>query len=154
MFSRIAVVNRGEPAMRLTRAVRELNAEHGYGIRVIALHTESERRATFVRAASGRLRTRTPRRVLRATPHPSPCFVDSSVKPARSAAPSSSVSVVGTRVAQPRSRHMWDCFLGSRSVGPTMRAAGPEPGEVRESRAPRVARVPGVPRRRSGGTPV
>src|SRR4051812_3783592 len=37
--------------MRLTRAVRELNAEHGYGIRVIALHTESERRATFVRAA-------------------------------------------------------------------------------------------------------
>ena len=51
MFSRIAVVNRGEPAMRLIRAVRELNAEHGYGIRVIALHTESERRATFVRAA-------------------------------------------------------------------------------------------------------
>ena len=51
MFSRIAVVNRGEPAMRLTRAVRELNAEHGYGIRVIALHTESERRASFVRAA-------------------------------------------------------------------------------------------------------
>src|SRR3954449_7559992 len=38
--------------MRLTRAVRELNAEHGYGIRVIALHTESERRATFVRAAA------------------------------------------------------------------------------------------------------
>src|SRR6478735_8751737 len=51
VFSRIAVVNRGEPAMRLTRAVRELNAEYGYGIRVIALHTESERRATFVRAA-------------------------------------------------------------------------------------------------------
>ena len=51
MFSRIAVVNRGEPAMRLIRAVRELNAEHGYGIRVIALHTEAERRATFVRAA-------------------------------------------------------------------------------------------------------
>ena len=51
MFRRIAVVNRGEPAMRLIRAVRELNAEHGYGIRVIALHTEAERRATFVRAA-------------------------------------------------------------------------------------------------------
>ncbi|MBW8766135.1 MAG: ATP-grasp domain-containing protein, partial [Geodermatophilales bacterium] len=51
MFSRIAVVNRGEPAMRLIRAVRELNAEHDYGIRVIALHTEAERRATFVRAA-------------------------------------------------------------------------------------------------------
>ncbi|MCY7366468.1 MAG: ATP-grasp domain-containing protein, partial [Frankiaceae bacterium] len=51
MFTRIAVVNRGEPALRLTRAVRELNEEHGYGIRVIALHTEAERRATFVRAA-------------------------------------------------------------------------------------------------------
>jgi len=51
VFQRIAVVNRGEPAMRLIRAVRELNAEHGYRSRVIALHTEAERRATFVRAA-------------------------------------------------------------------------------------------------------
>src|ERR687889_1734787 len=37
--------------MRLIRAVRELNAEHGHGIRVIAMHTEDERHATFVRAA-------------------------------------------------------------------------------------------------------
>ena len=37
--------------MRLIRAVRELNDEHGHGIRVIAMHTEAERRATFVRAA-------------------------------------------------------------------------------------------------------
>ncbi|MET0765642.1 MAG: biotin carboxylase N-terminal domain-containing protein, partial [Blastococcus sp.] len=37
--------------MRLIRAVRELNEEHEYGIRVIALHTEEERHATFVRAA-------------------------------------------------------------------------------------------------------
>jgi len=51
VFKRIAVVNRGEPAMRLIRAVRELNDEHGYGIQVIALHTEAERRAMFVRAA-------------------------------------------------------------------------------------------------------
>ncbi|MFP5369631.1 MAG: biotin carboxylase N-terminal domain-containing protein, partial [Actinomycetes bacterium] len=51
MFERIAVVNRGEPAMRLIRAARELNAELGSGIRVIALHTEEERHATFVRAA-------------------------------------------------------------------------------------------------------
>jgi acetyl/propionyl-CoA carboxylase alpha subunit/acetyl-CoA carboxylase carboxyltransferase component len=51
VFSRIAVVNRGEPAMRLIRAVRELNAQHGSDARVIALHTEAERRATFVRAA-------------------------------------------------------------------------------------------------------
>jgi acetyl/propionyl-CoA carboxylase alpha subunit/acetyl-CoA carboxylase carboxyltransferase component len=51
VFDRIAVVNRGEPALRLIRAVRELNAEHGSGTRVVALHTEEERRATFVRAA-------------------------------------------------------------------------------------------------------
>src|SRR3954462_6399350 len=51
MFGRIAVVNRGEPAVRLIRAERELNAEHGTKTRVIALHTEAERRATFVRAA-------------------------------------------------------------------------------------------------------
>ena len=41
MFTRVAVVNRGEPAMRLIRAVRELNEEHGYSISVVALHTEA-----------------------------------------------------------------------------------------------------------------
>jgi len=51
MFTRIAVVNRGEPAVRLIRAVRELNEEHGRGIKVIALHTEAEQRALFVRSA-------------------------------------------------------------------------------------------------------
>src|SRR3954462_3081151 len=51
VFDRIAVVNRGEPALRLPRAVRELNAELGTHCRVSALHTEDERRATFVRAA-------------------------------------------------------------------------------------------------------
>ncbi len=51
LFSRIAVVNRGEPAVRLIKAVRELNAERGTDIKVVALHTESERGALFVRAA-------------------------------------------------------------------------------------------------------
>jgi len=51
MFSRIAVINRGEPAVRLIRAVRELNSEYGYGIKVIALHTAAERGALFVRSA-------------------------------------------------------------------------------------------------------
>ena len=51
MFSRIAVINRGEPAVRLIRAVRELNSEFGYGIKVIALHTAAERGALFVRSA-------------------------------------------------------------------------------------------------------
>ncbi|MFD4369696.1 carboxyl transferase domain-containing protein [Rhodococcus sp. NPDC058521] len=51
MFKRIAVVNRGESAVRLIRAVRELNAEHDHDITTIALHTEAERRAMFVRQA-------------------------------------------------------------------------------------------------------
>ena len=51
MFTRVAVVNRGEPAMRLIQAVRELNEQDGLEIQVIALHTEADRRARFVRAA-------------------------------------------------------------------------------------------------------
>ena len=51
MFARVAVVSRGEPAMRLIRAVRELNEQRGFGIQVIALHSEADRRARFVRAA-------------------------------------------------------------------------------------------------------
>ncbi|GGL32482.1 ATP-grasp domain-containing protein [Phycicoccus endophyticus] len=54
MFSRIAVVNRGEAAMRLVHAVRDLNAELGPGeprTEVVALHTEEERTAMFVREA-------------------------------------------------------------------------------------------------------
>jgi acetyl/propionyl-CoA carboxylase alpha subunit/acetyl-CoA carboxylase carboxyltransferase component len=52
----IAVVNRGEAACRLVHAVRELNAERDPfderpPIRTIALYTESERQATFVREA-------------------------------------------------------------------------------------------------------
>ena len=51
-FRRLAVVNRGEPAMRLIHAVRELNAEREEDpIRVIALYTEPERSAMFVRHA-------------------------------------------------------------------------------------------------------
>jgi len=38
---RIAVVNRGEAAVRLIRAVRELNAQYGCGIKTIALHTDA-----------------------------------------------------------------------------------------------------------------
>ncbi|BCJ76532.1 fused acetyl/propionyl-CoA carboxylase subuit alpha/methylmalonyl-CoA decarboxylase subunit alpha [Catellatospora sp. IY07-71] len=52
MFSRIAIVNRGEAAMRLIHAVREINAETGAPpIETIALYTEAERTASFVREA-------------------------------------------------------------------------------------------------------
>ena len=48
-FSRVAIVNRGEPAMRLIHAVREWNRERGEKLVTIALYTDPDRRAMFVR---------------------------------------------------------------------------------------------------------
>ncbi len=45
------MVNRGEAAMRLINAVRELRVETGADLRTIALYTRAERRAMFVREA-------------------------------------------------------------------------------------------------------
>lgn len=50
-FSRVAIVNRGEPAMRFINAAREFNHENGARLRTIALFTEPDRRAMFVREA-------------------------------------------------------------------------------------------------------
>ncbi|MFG2004558.1 biotin carboxylase N-terminal domain-containing protein [Spirillospora sp. NPDC048911] len=51
MFSRVAIVNRGEAAMRLIHAVRDLSAETGARIETVALYTDADRGATFVREA-------------------------------------------------------------------------------------------------------
>ena len=51
MFSRVAIVNRGEAAMRLIHAVRELSAEIGTHIETVAFYTDADRTATFVREA-------------------------------------------------------------------------------------------------------
>ncbi|MGW4639020.1 ATP-binding protein [Sphaerisporangium sp. NPDC004334] len=51
MFRRVAIVNRGEAAMRLIHAVREIAAETGAPIETVALHTDVDRDATFVREA-------------------------------------------------------------------------------------------------------
>ncbi|WP_263247533.1 ATP-binding protein [Saccharopolyspora rosea] len=51
MFSRVAIVNRGEAAMRLIHAVRDLSAETGTRIETVALHTDVDRTAMFVREA-------------------------------------------------------------------------------------------------------
>ena len=51
MFSRVAIVNRGEAAMRLIHAVRDLAAETGTPIETVALYTDADRAATFVREA-------------------------------------------------------------------------------------------------------
>ncbi|SDL32581.1 biotin carboxylase N-terminal domain-containing protein, partial [Nonomuraea jiangxiensis] len=51
MFNRVAIVNRGEAAMRLIHAVGDLSAETGARIETVALYTDADRDATFVRAA-------------------------------------------------------------------------------------------------------
>ena len=53
MFQRIAIVNRGEAAMRLIHAVREMNAEwrDAEPITTIALYTDGETSAMFAREA-------------------------------------------------------------------------------------------------------
>jgi acetyl/propionyl-CoA carboxylase alpha subunit/acetyl-CoA carboxylase carboxyltransferase component len=53
-FTRLAIVNRGEAAMRAIHAVRELNDTRDEPIRVIALYSEPERHALFVRQADER----------------------------------------------------------------------------------------------------
>ncbi|MEU4562432.1 carboxyl transferase domain-containing protein [Actinoplanes sp. NPDC023936] len=51
MFRRIVIVNRGEAAMRLIHAARDLAAETGTPIETVALYTDVDRHATFVREA-------------------------------------------------------------------------------------------------------
>ena len=50
-FQRVAIVNRGEAAMRFIHAVREFNQEHGTSLCTIALFTDPDRHAMFVREA-------------------------------------------------------------------------------------------------------
>ena len=51
MFNRVAIVNRGEAAMRLIHAVGELNAEGGPRTETVALYTDADAGAAFVRSA-------------------------------------------------------------------------------------------------------
>ncbi|HEX3590202.1 MAG TPA: biotin carboxylase N-terminal domain-containing protein, partial [Pseudonocardiaceae bacterium] len=51
MFSRVAIVNRGEAAMRLIHAARDIAAQTGTRIETVALYTDVDRTATFVREA-------------------------------------------------------------------------------------------------------
>jgi len=50
-FERIAIVNRGEAAIRLIQAIRELNRERQLSLSTVALFTESDHQAKFVREA-------------------------------------------------------------------------------------------------------
>jgi len=51
VFSRVAIVNRGEAAMRLIHAVGELNAAGPSRIETVALYTDADATAAFVRKA-------------------------------------------------------------------------------------------------------
>ena len=50
-FERVAIVNRGEAAIRFIHAAREFNLEYGTSLRTIALFTDPDRHAMFVREA-------------------------------------------------------------------------------------------------------
>lgn len=54
-FHRIAIVNRGEPAVRFCKAVADYNRLHGASLSTIALYTTGDRGARFVREADERL---------------------------------------------------------------------------------------------------
>ena len=51
MLKRFAIVTHGEAAIRLIRAVQELNCEQHLSLSTVALFTESDRQAMFVREA-------------------------------------------------------------------------------------------------------
>jgi acetyl/propionyl-CoA carboxylase alpha subunit len=46
-FHRVALINRGEPAMRFLNAVAELNRAGGEVITTVAVYTEPDRQAWF-----------------------------------------------------------------------------------------------------------
>jgi acetyl/propionyl-CoA carboxylase alpha subunit/acetyl-CoA carboxylase carboxyltransferase component len=55
VFHRIAIVNRGEPAVRFIKAVRDFNRVHGTSLVTIALFTDGDQRSRFVREADERV---------------------------------------------------------------------------------------------------
>lgn len=55
-FQRIAILNRGEPAMRFLRAVRDYNLERGTELQALAFFTDPDAGAPFVRGADDAVR--------------------------------------------------------------------------------------------------
>ncbi len=75
-FERVAIVNRGEAAMRFIHAVREFNQEHGTALRTIALYTDPDRGAMFVRQADEAVSLGAPQVADPITNHLKSCYVD------------------------------------------------------------------------------
>lgn len=75
-FRRVVIVNRGEAAMRFIRAAREFNHEHATSLRTIALFTEPDRHAMFVREADESISLGLPHHVDAATQQLKSSYVD------------------------------------------------------------------------------
>ena len=75
-FERVAIVNRGEAAMRFIHAAREWNQEHGTSLRTIALYTDPDRNAMFVRHADEAISLGPPQIADPNTNHLKSCYVD------------------------------------------------------------------------------
>ncbi|HUI44301.1 MAG TPA: carboxyl transferase domain-containing protein [Terriglobia bacterium] len=75
-FQRVAIVNRGEAAMRFIHAAREFNQENGTSLRTIALFTEPDRRALFVREADEAVSLGAAHVIDPVTHQPKSCYVD------------------------------------------------------------------------------
>lgn len=75
-FQRVAIVNRGEAAVRFIHAVREFNHEQGTSLRAIALYTEPDRNAMFVREADEAVCLGAPHTLDPATQLPKSTYVD------------------------------------------------------------------------------
>ena len=75
-FQRVAIVNRGEAAVRFIHAVREFNHEQGTSLRAIALFTEPDRNAMFVREADEAVCLGAPHTLDSATQQPKSTYVD------------------------------------------------------------------------------
>ena len=50
-IQRLAIANRGEAAMRCIRAVKALRAQEGSSLECVALYTDADRQAPYVRHA-------------------------------------------------------------------------------------------------------
>ena len=75
-FQRVAMVNRGEAAIRFIHAAREFNREHGTSITTIALYTEPDRHAMFVREADEAVSLGAARRIDPTTNQSKSTYVD------------------------------------------------------------------------------
>jgi len=75
-FQRVVIVNRGEAAMRFIHAAREFNQEHSASLRTIALFTDPDRHAMFVREADEAFSLGAAQIIDPNTHHLKSCYVD------------------------------------------------------------------------------